>query len=606
MPPIPHNFWLQHPLHNNPHLDSSASFVEYFRWLRIRRLNPDNNSQIGLVNNGEVLELLAKIEQKSNYSSRLRTLTDRTRKLATESFSVKAPWRIRVGGMKGPESMLLPAFDALGMPYIPSTTLKGVAREMAERDTKTTPEDIRNIFGDLEPTASMGKVIFLDAYPLPFRKVDSDDKVEGLVPDMANSIWTWDNNDIPQYKTNPNIFLSLRKPTFVIGLRVTDDRDLELLNQVKKWLLQGLTQGIGSRVNSGYGVLEEVNPNEQQEKPKKRKTILRMGFELQGQLMHGRQEFKQWRENNNGNGWIPPGIAKPEVRPPAFRSMLRYWFRTLALGVLPEDVIKEQELILFGGIEPTTKMGLLQIEIPKGGIIRDNAFDADGNFGLAKGELILRTSYVLQTFTSPQRDAVINLIQSLTWLMFHLGGVGQGARRPCYSRSNRNRPQRPYWRGSTLKFTGNDQNWQYSNDLIGLQADFQKHLNAFYTNLSTFSQHTCNPRRPRQATVTGNWPEAVDTSCRILCVQGNMQNDKPAALALLHREATNGGGGYNRELCGSINERSPIWIARINNRFDVVTIFGVDNNYRKRYFELLTKPELPVTECKQIWPLPQR
>ena len=118
MPPITHNFWLQHPLHNNPHLDSSASFVEYFRWLRIRRLNPDNNSQIGLVNNGEVLELLAKIEQKSNYSSRLRTLTDRTRKLATESFSVKASWRIRVGGMKGPESMLLPAFDALGMPYM--------------------------------------------------------------------------------------------------------------------------------------------------------------------------------------------------------------------------------------------------------------------------------------------------------------------------------------------------------------------------------------------------------------------------------------------------------------------------------------------------------
>ncbi|MBD2666920.1 CRISPR-associated RAMP protein, Cmr6 family [Richelia sinica FACHB-800] len=618
MPPIPHNFWVKHPLPQSPELDPSASFVEYLRWLRIRRENPDNNSQIGLVNNGEVLELLAKIEQNSNYSSRLRTLTTRTRQLATVSFSVKAPWRIRVGGMNGPESMLLPAFDALGMPYIPSTTLKGVAREMAERDTKTTPEDVRNIFGDLEPTASMGKVIFLDAYPLPFKKVESDDEsgdeAEGLVPDMANSIWTWDNNDIPQYKTNPNIFLSLRKPTFVIGLRVTDDRDLEILKRVKKWLLQGLTQGIGSRVNSGYGVLEEVNPNEQQEKPKKRKLILSMGFELQGQLMHGRQKFDQWKEKEiyingerrNLDEWKPPGMARPEVRPPAFRSMLRYWFRTLALGVLPEDEVKEQELILFGGIDPEAKMGLLQIEIPKGGIIRDNAFDAGDDFGLAKGVLILRTSYVLQTFTNQQRDAVINLIKSLTWLMFHLGGVGQGARRPCYSRSNRNRPQRPYWRGSTLKFTGNNQNWQYSNDLAALQGDFQKHLNAFYTNLSTFSEQNCYPHRPRQATVTGNWTEAVDGKCRILCVQGNMQNDKPPALALLHQEATREGNGYNRQLCGSINERSPIWIARINNSFDVVTIFGVDNRYRKRYFELLTQPELPVTECKQIWPLPQR
>lgn len=605
MPTIPHNFWLNHRLHQNLQLDSSASFVEYLRWLRIRRENPNNNSQIGLVNNGEILELLAKIEQNSDYSSRLEILTTRTRQLATESFSVKAPWRIRVGGMRGPESMLLPAFDALGMPYIPSTTLKGVAREMAERDSNTTLEDIRNIFGDLEPTASMGKVIFLDAYPLPFRKVDFDDAVEGLVPDMANSIWTWDNN-IPQYKTNPNIFLSLRKPTFVIGLRVTDDRDLELLKRVKKWLLQGLTQGIGSRVNSGYGVLEEVNPNEQQEKPKKRKTILRMGFELQGQLIHGRQEFKQWRENNNGNGWIPPGIAKPEVRPPSFRSMLRYWFRTLALGVLPANVVKEQELILFGGIEPEAKMGLLQIEIPKGGIIRDNAVDAGDNFGLAKGVLILRLSYLIRQLSEEQRDATINLIQSLTWLMFHLGGVGQGARRPCYSRRNRQERPKPYWRGSTLKFTGNDQEWEYSTSLAGLQADFQKHLNAFYTNLSTFSKQNCHPRRPRQATVTGNWPEAVDTNCRILCVRGDIQNDKPPALALLHQEATKTGNEYNKELCGSINERSPIWIARINNRFDVVTIFGANNNHRKRYFELLTKPELPVTECKQIWPLPQR
>ncbi|GCL40021.1 CRISPR-associated RAMP protein, Cmr6 family [Sphaerospermopsis reniformis] len=361
-------------------------------------------------------------------------------------------------------------------------------------------------------------------------------------------------------------------------------------------------------------MLEEVNPNEQQEKPKKRKTVLKSRFELQGQLMHGRQKFEQWKEKEiyingkkrNLDEWKTPGIARPEVRPPAFRSMLRYWFRTLALGVLPANVVKEQELILFGGIEPEAKMGLVQIEITEGRVIRDNALHAGDDFGLAKGLLNLPLSYLIRQLSEEQRDATINLIQSLTWLMFHLGGVGQGARRPCYSRSNRNRPQRPYWRGSTLKFTGNDQKWEYSTSLAGLQADFQKHLNAFYTNLSTFSKHTCNPRRPRQATVTGNWSEAVDTSCRILCVRGDIQNDKPPALALLHREATKTSNEYNKELCGSINERSPIWIARINNRFDVVTIFGANNDHRKRYFELLTKPELPVTECKQIWPLPQR
>ncbi|MHC5771281.1 MAG: RAMP superfamily CRISPR-associated protein [Nostoc sp.] len=296
--PIPTNPWLNHPLNRNPNPVEEASFVEYLRWMRILKEKPNNTSergkklatQIDLVNNGEVIQLLDNLQEISNYDSRLKTLTDRIWRLATVSFEATTSWRVRVGGMRGPASMLLPAFDALGMPYIPSSTLKGVAREMARRDRHVTDDEIREIFGDIEPTACMGKVIFL----------------------------------------------------------------------------------------------------------------------------------------------------------------------------------------------------------------------------------------------------------------------------------------------------------------------FRRRLNSFYTNLSTLTQVSCNYQQPRKATKNGDWAEAVDRNCRIICVQGDFSNDKPPALALLHQQASIG-SGYDSELCGSIQVRSPIWIARVGDRFDIATIFGVDNPRRQAYFNSLIQRKYPISDYREIW-----
>ncbi len=601
--PISKNPWLNHPLHRNPNPGTEASFVEYLRWMRILRENPDNNSQVSLVNNGEVLELLDELLSSSDYSDRLLQLTERTRRIAEVHFEVKATWRVRVGGMRGPESMLLPAFDALGIPYIPSTTLKGVAREMAERELTTkepriTPEQVRDIFGEIEPTACMGKVIFLDAYPLPFAETDDEDEIEGLVPDMANSIWTWDSDRIPQYRANPNVFLSLRKSRFIIGLRLVNGADSVILEHVQRWLFKGLAQGIGSRVNSGYGTFEIVT---QQEQPKKAKEILSVRFQLRGQLIHGRQYFNNWQEKREKSEWKPPGIAQSEVRSPAFRSILRYWFRTLALGVLDASVVKDWELGVFGGIDPEARMGMFQLEIPDGRVVRDNASKRDEECGFATGTLIVRQSPVFKKLLPEQRNALINLLANLTWLAFHMGGVGQGARRPCYSRQDRN--SAPWWRGSSVKLISlNQENkyWLCPPQLDSFQNRFRSHLNSFYTHLSTLTGLVCDSTQPRTADNNGNWAEAIDSNCRIICIQGNMIGGKPPALALLHQEAR-GENGYDRQLCGSINERSPIWIARVgspfketgfgNQGFDVVTIFGVNNPRRQRYFDKLRQKQ---------------
>ncbi|NJL62874.1 MAG: hypothetical protein HC903_14875 [Methylacidiphilales bacterium] len=65
-----------------------------------------------------------------------------------------------------------------------------------------------------------------------------------------------------------------------------------------------------------------------------------------------------------------------------------------------------------------------------------------------------------------------------------------------------------------------------------------------------------------------------------------------------------------------MNERSPIWIARVGSRFDndtgftnqgfdVVTIFGVDNQRRQEFLNLLTELEYPIQEYREIWKIAQ-
>ncbi|MDB9460813.1 RAMP superfamily CRISPR-associated protein, partial [Dolichospermum circinale CS-545/17] len=212
-PPIP-SPWLNPENEPQPHPD--ASFVEYLRWMRV-------TSENDVIKNSTKVQILQMAEQGSKYSQRLQQLTKRTELIAQKSFKVQCPWRIRVGGHRGPESILLPAFDALGIPYIPSSTLRGVARTQAIREImaknniewQEAEKRIAPYFGSLETqdkANQAGKVVFLDAYPLPNQNQNV------LAVDMANNIWQWDNNT-PKYSPNPNPFFSLEKPMFLIGLR---------------------------------------------------------------------------------------------------------------------------------------------------------------------------------------------------------------------------------------------------------------------------------------------------------------------------------------------------------------------------------------------------
>lgn len=597
--------WLEHPLDPSPNPIPEASFVEYLRWMR----SPDSAYK-----DPTKVQILQMAEEKANYRERLTTLTNRTMLIAGEgnTFQVKCLWRIRVGGHRGPESILLPAFDALGMPYIPASTLRGVARTQAIRELmeqeglswKRAEEAIaRQYFGYLDSKKSeerSGKVVFLDAYPLP----QQSGKGGGLAVDMANNIWSWDaaGRDL-LYSPNPNPFYSLNEAVFLIGICPTSQGNAETLAKVKHWLSRGLQAGIGSQVNTGYGSLVRAGQTALGDE------FFSLDFTLEGQLIHGRQKFTQWNWNDRRNEWQMRGNPDAEVRPVAFKSMLRYWFRAFALGVLPSREVQRLEGQLFGAITPQQVRGWVMVRIADGRVVqreaRPNTQGKNDPCGKQSGRLILACS---SEAPLAQKQDIAHLFKTLTWMMFHLGGLGQGARRPCYSRKNRERA--PWWRGATLIPDSNDAFWTLPEEVVRLQPLFQQRLQDFYEALGRLADRPVNPRQLLEAgrVSQDRWVEAVDVNCRIVVCTGDDDFGKPYALATLHSrdlkvQNRRGQIDYDGNLCGQVQGRvkpSPVWISDLGD-YQVVTVFGATQDPRRRYLNAL-RQGTSRGEFAQIFP----
>ncbi|NEO72182.1 RAMP superfamily CRISPR-associated protein [Moorena sp. SIO3H5] len=618
---------------NPPQTAKTASFVEYLRWMR----TPNSDTK-----DGTKIELLQKAMENADYGDRLTQLTRRTRSLVGQEGTIlelTCPWRIRVGGILGPENILLPAFDALGMPYIPSSTLRGVARSQAIREIMArdhscwdkAEKKVAPYFGDLEADQQdrCGKVIFFDAYPLPMVQASTPSQAGnrgvaavrskakavsrapmngGLAVDIANNIWGWQDNH-PQYISNPNPFFSLKGSTFVIGLRPMSGCSLTTFNQVKDWLTKGLCEnGAGSQLNTGYGRLT-LNSNGQLNKLPR--ELFRVEFELEGQLIHGYQKSNSdsWKWNQKNQRWLHKGKSEAEVRPIAFKSMVRYWFRTLALGVIPREQIeqlKRWENQIFGGIQPQQKLGWLRCHILDGKV--EQAQGSNRNYLCGKQTGILVLSHAPETPIKRQH-ALTQLSKTLTWIMFHLGGVGQGARRPCYQRSTL-----PYWRGSTLIPLTNtkeeEEFWDLPETIGKFTNLFRCRLKAFYQSLQNLTELDVDYDNPQSLEIRDdkNWEEAIDRNCQIVICSGRQKNKKIYALSVLHSPEFNPNGNYDPDLCGrsSPAKPSPVWISDINAgdeiAYQVVTVFGANVNPRNKFLEKLKQE---ATAHTKVWPFPK-
>jgi len=615
--------WLNHPYHTLTEPSPEASFVEYLRWMRSLDQDPNHKNETKT-------QILQMAQEGVNYQERLKVLNQRTQKIAKARqgvhFKVMCPWRIRVGGHRGPERILLPSFDALGVPYLPSSTLTGVARAAAIGEFvqdkglswKDAEKAISPYFGSIETNDSKnkaGKVIFLDAYP-------EASKSAGLAMDMANSIWRWDGDRIGDYSPKPNPFFSLKDTTFVIGVCRMSNCDDDTFVKVKEWLIKGLQSGIGSQINSGYGEALVAGKGVGQ------KPFFEVDFRLEGQLIHGRQKFERWNWDERSQEWQMKGKPEDEVRPIAFKSALRYWFRVFTRGFISSQETKNWEANIFGGITPKV-LGWLTVRVADGKTIPQKS---DKDKGKQTGVLSLFHSPECPDF---QRTNIINLCNHLTWLIFSLGGVGQGARRPCYSRKSR-----PFYRGATV-FIDEDDFWQFPETIQEFQLLFRNHLQSFFAALSHVTGQAIDLSNSQTLETPSKdiWQEVLDSNCRILVFSGDAGSNKPDALYELHeifhslmddkeeleqdaknlaksnlpndkdesrRKKTLARQKYSqaKSLCGGVNDDeiyinnektkrkvipSPIWI-NDQGTYQVVTVFGVSSqadNPRYRYLQRL-------------------
>lgn len=578
----PRSPWLKSERQLN--VDPSASFVEYLRWMRSPDTEESETTQV------QILQMAA--ENGRGYKQRLEILNNRIKQIAgeTNTFLVECPWRLRVGGQRGPENILLPAFDALGIPYIPSSTLRGIARNQAIReimlknnigDWKEAEKQVAPWFGSLEEKGMdrAGKVIFLDAYPEP-------NQGSILAVDMVNNIWNW-NENVVVYKPNPNHFLSLKKPSFIIGLKRTSICNDNIFDQIKSWLIKGLQSGIGSQVNTGYGELIEKGKINQLE------GFLQVKFTLEGQLIHGCQRITWNREKGEYQS-----AAEPEVRPVAFKSMLRYWFRVFALRFLPANEVKQWEHNLFGSLKFKSQ-GWVNFRIKE--LMNPRSGEQGKTAPCLRQSGILKLSFSQQV-PNEHKTTIENLFKSLTWLMFHLGGVGQGARRPLYSRKNRPNGKPPWYRGVKLNADRDDLFQELPRKPEEFKKIFEGKLQDFYKNLKEITGNIIALNLPLSTKLSSekNWNEIVDNNCQIVVCSGNYNQEfgKPHALAVLHDTSLKNKGRYDSNICGESGDRSPIWIADLGN-YQVVTVFGANEINRKNFLKLL-KEKTDLKEYAQI------
>lgn len=350
-----------------------------------------------------VLDAAAAAEKKC--SPLYKQLIQRTHKLAGSEeniLTVRFPWRLRVGGLRGFRDLLLPVLHPVyGVPYIPASSLKGAARAWARRHN----QDPDRLLGSL--TDGVARVEIFDAFP----------SGPCLSVDMANPQWSWEGERV-KYSPSPHALLTLEQPELVIGLAPTRRGEQTDVAEVKHWLQKALCEGLGSRVSAGYG-RTELKPAWSNSKT--------YSFELWTQGIYGAVPPSK---ENNWQGNI-------ELRPTAIRGVLRYWFRAAALGSYPPQQVLQMENEIFG------------------------ALSQEGKVRLGMDWQVVSTdphNYTGKILLEAQDIKYLELAQSLLTIAVALGGLGRGSRRPLHWNSGRMRGC--HWQVDEVSIPLNLQAWK--------------------------------------------------------------------------------------------------------------------------------------------------
>jgi len=507
------------------------------------------------------LELVAKAEGKCKKI--YQQLTQKTENLADETLKAKFSWRVRVGGMRGFQELLLPVFHPVyGVPYIPSSSLKGALLAQAkqyERKGEISLDEVKRILGDIK--TGIGTVQILDAFPTE----------PCLSVDMANPQWSWKENQV-QYNPVPHPLLSMEEPEILIGLVSTSrgryqEQKNHDLQTVKGWLKQALNAGIGSRVSAGYG-RTEVTGN------------------LPYSSTHNFQFYSQ--------GMFGASNQDKTFRPVALRGILRYWFRAIALGLYNNQTAQQFENKLFGQLsqEGSIRLGVELTEEDMGN--RDDPYFCQGNI-----------------LIEAKQEKHLNVIKQILLLSSHLGGIGRGSRRPLHL--NNGRLRGCFWEFPNHIIPCDEVEWsELIEDTLDSfrevysEGNPDRHpLTLTVEERGRSAQRRCQDVLNNDATIylvpsPGlKYPEAVNNWRN----EGHQHKVIGKGLGLLY--SSDNYKGYNnsprrgnKNVGGKLGIPSYVWIQSNfpddDDPYQVVSVFGAGHPDRKRFIEGLPNDSIRV------------
>ena len=154
--------------------------------------------------------------------------------------SFKTDYRLLIGGEQSIYETSIRLHHIYGIPYIPSTAIKGVVKSYIEQEGKL--DDFIDMFGSQDQE---GKIVFFDAFPTtkPTIKVDIMNPHYGHYYNEGKAP-TDDKNPIPIN------FLTVEDTTFQFLIGFKDKVDKGFVDLFKEALTE---HGIGAKTAVGYG-----------------------------------------------------------------------------------------------------------------------------------------------------------------------------------------------------------------------------------------------------------------------------------------------------------------------------------------------------------------
>jgi CRISPR-associated protein Cmr6 len=213
---------------------------------------------------------------KKDYETFLINYGEAAKALSPNSleFDLETDWRIALG--MGNASVYENGFtfhSTYGIPYLPGSSLKGMARHWAKTEGKDNEgTDYLKIFGNEQYESKnfhQGQILFFDALPTQL----SQDMVQ---PDIMNNHYPdyYEGNKPPAdwLSPRPIFFLTMKGVSFQFHLgyisRDGEATGVGLLETAKQWLKCALGEaGIGAKTAVGYGRMRDkedayVSPKE--------------------------------------------------------------------------------------------------------------------------------------------------------------------------------------------------------------------------------------------------------------------------------------------------------------------------------------------------------